>query len=198
MPKHLDKISEEVIHQNPWWKYKHDIYTKPDGLPGEYFYGESNGSVMIIPVLENGKIAMTVQYRYLHQKQSIAFPGGGIPNGMDPLQAAKHELHSETGCIAGEMVNIGLFEPSVGLIKDITHVFIANIDRQVDPQPDQTEEIDIVYRSPMEIAQMIRQNDIWCGQSLAAWALADGYFKTEKSKEEAPGFNSLLQYFLGE
>lgn len=198
MLKHLKKITEEIIHENPWWTYKHDAYIQPDEKQGDYFYGESNGSVMIIPVLSDGRIVMTLQYRYIHQKQGMAFPGGGIPKGMSPIQAAKHELHSETGCIASEFINIGVFEPSVGLLKDMTHVFIAHIERQMEPQPDQTESIDIVYRRPDEIKEMIQQNSIWCGQTLASWALTHNYFLTiDEPKEDAPGIRALISYFMG-
>ena len=196
MPKHLKKITEEIIHENPWWIYKHDTYLLPDQKTGDYFYGESNGSVMIIPILEDGTIAMTLQYRYIHQRSGIAFPGGGIPKGMSPLQAAKHELHSETGCIASHFTNIGVFEPSVGLVKDMTHVFIAQVEKQLEPQPDQTEAIETIYRKPDDIKEMIKQNDIWCGQTLASWALAQNYFLTESPKEESPGFRTIFNYFL--
>ena len=176
MPKHLKKISEEIIRENPWWKYKHDVYKKPDGTVGDYYYGETLGMVMIVPILEDGRIVLAVQYRYLEQKQSIEFPAGGIKKGQDAREAAKQELYEETGCIADEFVKMGSLQPANGFIRDETHIFLAHITECGVQHLDDTEEIELIYRRPEEIEKMIRNNDIWCGQTMATWALVHHYF----------------------
>ncbi|MBI2436238.1 MAG: NUDIX hydrolase [Candidatus Magasanikbacteria bacterium] len=176
MPKHLKKISEEILHENPWWKYKHDIYERPNGSEGDYFYAETPGVVMIVPVLPDGRIVLTLQHRYLVDKQSIEFPGGGIPEGMAPSEAAVQELLEETGCTAKEMVKIGEFEPDAGFVRDRCHVFLAHIISQSKQQLDETEEIELLYRLPEEVDDMIRKNEIWDGETMATWSLVYHYF----------------------
>ena len=102
MPKHLKKFSEEIIHKNPWWTYKHDKYEKPNGEEGDYYYGETLGNAMIVPVLDDGRLVLTLQQRYLREKQSIEFPCGGLIEGQTFLEVAKRELLEETGYIADE------------------------------------------------------------------------------------------------
>lgn len=174
--KHLKKISEEIIHENPWWKYKHDKYEMPNGKEGDYYYGETNGNAMIIPVLDDGRIILILQHRYLEEKQSIEFPCGGIKDDINILDGAKMELAEETGCIAREFSKVGEFQPANGLFKDKTHVYIAQIDQCGKQQLDDSEEIEVMYRRPDEIDHMIRKNEIWDGQTLATWALAHHYF----------------------
>jgi ADP-ribose pyrophosphatase len=181
MPKRLKKISEEVLHENPWWKYKHDIYELPNGQEGNYYYGETSGVAIIVPVLPDGRIVLTLQHRYLKDKQSIEFPAGGILPGVSALDGAKKELQEETGCIASEFIKIGVFEPSNGFIKDTTHVFLAHIAEQGDQHPDETEEIEVLYRRPDDIEQMIRKNEIWDGQTMATWAMIRHHFIKEQS-----------------
>ena len=174
MPKHLKKISEEILHKNPWWTYKHDIYEKPNGEEGEYFYAEFGGMAMVIPVLEDARIVLTLQHRYLADKQSIEFPGGGIASHADALETAKQELLEETGCIAHEFIKVGVFEPVIGYAKDASHIFVAHVQDITETSPDDTEEFDVLIRRPDEVDRMIQNNAIWHGQTLAAWALARG------------------------
>ncbi len=169
--KRLKKLSEETIHHNPWWIYKHDTYEKPNGETGDYYYGETNGMVMVVPVLSDGRIMLTLQHRYLSDKQSIEFPAGGIQDGEEVVEAAKRELSEEAGGVAEEWVNIGVFEPSVGLAKDTAYVFLAYVDAMVPITPDETEDIEVLLRRPDEIERMIVTNEIWNGPTLAAWAL---------------------------
>ncbi len=171
MPKRLKKLSEEVMHENPWWKYKRDRYVLPTGLEGEYYYAETPGIAMIIPVLENGTIALTLQYRYLADKQSIEFPAGGIKH-YEPQEAARRELEEETGYIADELIKLAVVEPANGFVKDTMHIFLARVSTANTQRLDDTEEIDILYRKPEEIDRMIIQGDIWCGETVAAWFFA--------------------------
>ena len=176
MPKHLKKISEEVLHQNPWWTYKHDKYILPNGQEGDYYYGETPGNAMIVPVLPDGRLILILQQRYLRKKQSIEFPCGGIVEGQSALDAAKRELLEETGYVADEYVKIGEFEGLNDMAKDMCHVFLAYVTEQGVQQLDDTEEIEILYRRPDEVDQMVRKNEIWDGQSLASWAMVHHHF----------------------
>ena len=171
MNKHLKKISEEILHENPWWKYKHDQYEKPNGDQGDYFYGETPGFVMVVPVLADGRLVLISQYRYLEGKEAVGFPGGGIKTGQSPIEAAKAELMEETGCLASDFIKIGVFQPSPGLARDLSHVFLAEVETLGEQKLDDSEQIDILLRRPDEVDQMVIKNEIWDGQTLAAWAL---------------------------
>lgn len=178
MPSPLKKLSEEVLHENPWWRYKHDIYSFPNGKHGEYYYGETYGMSMVVPILSDGRLLLVKQFRYLADRYSIEFPGGGMRKGDAPSEVAKRELMEETGCSAKELINISNFEPHNGLFVDTTHVFIARGVTQIETKNlvgDETEFIEIIFRRPDEIEQLIRNNEIWDGQTLATWALARYY-----------------------
>ncbi len=171
MPKRLKMISTEALHKNAWYEYKHDEYELPNGSVGNYYYSESIGTVVIVPRLADGTIAMVLQYRYLQDKQSIEFPGGGIGTDASAEDAAQRELLEETGYIAQNWTKIAEFEPSSGMVKDKTQVFLCDvIDKQQAPQ-DESEEIEIIVRKPEEIDDMIQRGDIWDGMSIATWTL---------------------------
>jgi hypothetical protein len=75
MQKKYQKISEEILHTNPEWVYKHDVY-KCDEKDFHYYYGEMIGNAIIVPVLDDGRIALIRQYRYLQERSCIEFPNG--------------------------------------------------------------------------------------------------------------------------
>ena len=72
------KLTSKIIYTNPWWTYTLDSFQIPDGVKGEYHYVHSEGSSMIVPVMEDGKIILVNQYRYLGERESIEFPCGGV------------------------------------------------------------------------------------------------------------------------
>jgi len=177
MPKHLKKLSEEILHKNPWWSYKHDTYEKPDGCVGDYYYGETDGMVMVVPVnKKDNTLVLTLQYRYLESKQSIEFPAGGIKQGLSTLDAAKQELYEETGWVADEWRKVGEFVATNGLFKETSHIFLAYVSEQHAQQLDDTEDIEVLYRRPDEVDNMIKNNEIWDGETMASWSLVHHYF----------------------
>ena len=169
----IKKISSKVAHKNPLWEYKCDKIIRPDGSEGEYCYTETPGNVIIGHVLDDGRLVVVRQYRYLAEKNSIEFPGGGIGKEESPTDAAKRELLEESGYSAENLIKVGAFEPCVGVVKDMSHIFIANeLLLTQEPKSDALESTEVILRRVDEFENMIKQGEIWDGQVLAAWALA--------------------------
>lgn len=173
----IKQISTEIIHANPWWKYCHDKYSLIDKQECDYFYCTTKGAVMIVPILENGKLILTRQYRYLHEKNSIEFPCGAfLDENESALEAAKRELLEETGYLTDDLVKMGEFEPDNGFCKDNTRVFITSDLKQVgQPQNMPNEIIEVMYRRVDEFDAMIKRGEVWDGITLAAWMLCRDY-----------------------
>ncbi|MFW6276272.1 MAG: NUDIX domain-containing protein, partial [Bacteroidota bacterium] len=166
----LETISSRLVITNPYWDYKIDKYSYPAGGEGEYHYVHSKGATMVVPVL-NDKIIMVSQYRYLNQRNSLEFPGGGIKPGLEPEQNAREELAEEAGYKAGEMAYAGGFNPFNGVTNEICHVFIARGLQKTAARPDESEEFFVELLTEKEIERLIKSGDIWDGMTLAAWSL---------------------------
>jgi len=166
-----NKISTEVVHTNPWWTYKIDDYLFSDGKEGKYYYAFTFGSVFIVPVTESGKILMVKQYRYLNDRFSLEFPGGGIKKNEEPVFSARKELIEETG-FDGDIKKMGIYNPFNGVTNEICHVFIAkNLKPSNEFIKDDSEEFELGEYSVEEIEDMIYTNEIYDGMTLASWAL---------------------------
>lgn len=169
--KKWNKLSTEVKFTNNWWSYKVDKYTLPNGAPGEYHYAFTHGSVFIIPVTSEGKIILVKQYRYLNDRFSVEFPGGGVKSQNDHENQAYKELIEETG-YEGELEYAGMFNPYNGVTNEICKVYIArNLIPSSAYKKDDSEEFEIYEFTPAELEKMVISNEIYDGMTLASWAL---------------------------
>jgi ADP-ribose diphosphatase len=167
-------LSSEVKFKNPWWTYKVDKYILPTGKEGEYHYVHTGGSVFIIPVLDDGRLLMVKQYRYLNSRFSLEFPGGGVKEGENPDEIARKELIEETG-YNGELQKVGIFNPFCGVTNEYCHVYIArNLKESDEELHDDSEEFEVRTLSVAELEEKIFTNEIFSGMSMASWALAKG------------------------
>ena len=176
MLKQPKKISEETVHQNKWWSYKHDVFEDSEGKKCDYYYGEARGSTLVIPILPDGRVVMVSRFRYLADGRQLEFVRGNMHDGETPLDAAKRELREELGCEAVEMVNIGVFRPLVSHWKDTCHVFLADIDVAEEQILENGKILEIVAHRSDEIDERARTNGITDGMTLAAWAMARSHF----------------------
>lgn len=169
--KKLSQISTETRFKNPWWEYRFDTYELPNGELGEYHYVYTAGSTFVIPQLSNGDIIMVEQFRYLNGKTSVEFPGGGLPNGIEPVENAKKELKEETGFICNKINKLGVFNPYNGVTNEICHVFLATDLISGEQELEDSEEMSVRSYSLEEINELIASNEIWDGMTLAAWSI---------------------------
>ena len=165
------KLSSKIIHTNPWWTYRLDSFQIPNGVKGEYHVVHTEGSSMVIPVLDDGRIVLVNQYRYLCDRESLEFVCGGVKKGHSYERMAKLELEEEAGYTARVWEVAGEFNPFNGATDEMCRVFIARGLVHGEAKPESTEEFEIVTATPQEIETMIADKMLWDGMSLAAWML---------------------------
>ncbi len=170
------RLRIEFELKNPWWTYRKDEVVLPSGKHGEYHYVHVIGSSMIIPVMNDGKLILVNQFRYLIGRESIEFPCGGVKEHSTYDETAEHELAEETGFQADELRFVGEFNPYNGVTDEMCHVYIARKLKPVHAHKDETEEFEYLYCSPAEVDAMIASGKIWDGMSLSAWSLVRHIF----------------------
>jgi ADP-ribose pyrophosphatase len=166
------KLSESLVSENPWWRYKHDRFLLPNGKEGEYHYVQTNGSSMVVPLDNEGKILLVNQYRYLLDRESLELPCGSVKDGSSYEKTAAQELEEETGFAAGRLELIGVFNPYNGVTDEMCNVYLGSDLKFVGARPDDTEEFELKRMLPAEIDEEIGRGAIWDGMTIAAWAIA--------------------------
>jgi ADP-ribose pyrophosphatase len=169
-------LERKVVSENPWWRYCLDRVEFPSGKSGDYHYVATNGSSMVVPLMEDGRFLFVRQYRYTGDRDSLEFPCGGLKNGATFEETALHELIEETGFKPGTVRVLGQFNPCNGLLDEKCMVYLAEKLHYVGDQPDETECFEIAYLTAQEIDALIRDGTIWDGMTLAAWMLAKCFF----------------------
>lgn len=169
--KIFKQLSSTVKFINPYWEYRFDRYSLPENKIGDYHFINSRGASMIIPITDDRRFLMTSQFRYLNQKNSIEFPGGGVKVGNTYLQTAIEELSEETGAQSTDIIEIGEYNPFNGVTNEITKIFFAKNLTFKKSNPEVTEQIDIRLYTLSELEQLIASNNIWDGMTLAAWSI---------------------------
>ncbi len=165
-------LSKEVFFKTPWTTFMHKKFTMPSGKEGDYWYVHTKGSAFVIPVLPDGSILIGHQYRYLTDRMSYEFAGGGVDEGKTYEEAARQELEEELGYTAQEIKEVGEFCPMNGVTDEICKVFVAKGIEKTAQNLEETEQISELSFSPEEFDRMIAEGKMDDGMTLAAWALA--------------------------
>jgi len=85
---------------------------------------EHNASVGIIPIMNNDNILLIKQYRHAVNEYLIEIPAGKIENKEKPIEAAKRELHEETG-FEGDLIPLTQCYLAPSYNTELMHFFIA-------------------------------------------------------------------------
>ena len=165
------KLRQDFELGNPWWTYRKDSVVLPSGRNGEYHFVHVNGSSMVIPILDNGKMVLVKQYRYLANRESLEFPCGSVKPDSTNDDTARDELAEETGFEARKLTCVAEFNPYNGVTDEMCKVYIARDLTSMKSHRDETEEFEQVCLSRLELEEKIRTDEIWDGITLAAWAL---------------------------
>ena len=163
------RLSTEACFETPYYTFSHDRYVLPDGSVGDYHYLDLPGSVMIVPVCPDGRLVMVRQHRYLMGRASLEFPAGGMKQDSDAEAEARRELREEAGLEASIWTGVGAFAPYNGVSNELCRVFVASDLQQVAPEPEPTEELEVVRVPASRFSELVRSKKMWDGMSMVAY-----------------------------
>ncbi|MEN9887090.1 MAG: hypothetical protein RL758_1668, partial [Pseudomonadota bacterium] len=114
-PAHLKEttLSSEAVYQGDFLHIRSDSVRLPDGTHATREYVVHPGAVMIVPLLEDGRVVVERQYRYPLHRAMIEFPAGKLDPGESVLACAQRELAEETGYRADEWARAGVLHPVI-------------------------------------------------------------------------------------
>ena len=90
-------LRSEIIYQGPIFGIRRDEVIEPSGVRATREVITHPGSVVVLPVLPDGRILMIRQYRHAARQYLWELVAGRIDAGEKPRQAAARELIEETG-----------------------------------------------------------------------------------------------------
>jgi ADP-ribose pyrophosphatase len=163
--------SSEVVFQGGFLQARRDTVRLPDGRMTMREYVVHPGAVVVVPLLDDGRVIMERQFRYPVGRVMIEFPAGKLDPGEDPLLCGQRELLEETGYTAREWARAGAMHLAIGYSNEIIHVYFARGlspgTRRLDPG----EFLDVITATPEEVLAWCRDGIVTDAksQTCALW-----------------------------
>jgi ADP-ribose pyrophosphatase len=160
-PKTWKTLSSRVVYQNPWTKVREDIAELPDGRQTIYGVIECQDAVGVLPFLEDDRVVLVRQYRYVFDEtHRWEMPTGGAKPGESLKQAAHRELREEIGFDAASLEHINTYFTSKSIMREIAHLYIGKDLVQVQALPDETEFLEVGIFPFDQVLQMVLDGEI--------------------------------------
>ena len=96
------KVSGAQAYLGHFLDVRKDTIVSPDGGTASREYIVHPGAVMVVPLLEDGRLVMERQFRYPLGRVMLEFPAGKLDPGEVVQACAQRELAEETGYRAAE------------------------------------------------------------------------------------------------
>ena len=130
------------------------------------------GSAVILPVFDDGTIALVKQYRHPAVKYLLELPAGTLNDRERPEVGAARELEEELGVVAGSLEKLCEFFVSPGFLSEKMWLYLATDLQETAQRLEDDEAIEIV-RLPIDRAlQMITDNEIEDAKTIIGLLLA--------------------------
>ena len=126
------------------------------------------GGVGVLPLHDDGTVTLIRQLRPAVGGHLLEIPAGRLHRGEDPADCGQRELAEETGLTPRELVSMGRFYPSPGVLDEVIHLFLATGLSQGDSSPEQYEEIETVRLPIGEAMRRAASGEIVDGKTIAA------------------------------
>jgi ADP-ribose pyrophosphatase len=165
---HLKEVAvgSELLFEGNFLHARRDTVRLPDGHTTTREYVIHPGAVVVVPLLDDGRVVLERQFRYPIGRVMIEFPAGKLDAGEAPLVCAERELLEETGFTAREWAYAGAMHLAIAYSTEIIHIYFARGlslgARQLDPG----EFLDVFTATPVELVGWCRDGSVTDAKTL--------------------------------
>src|SRR6201997_4551800 len=149
-------LKSTMIYEGPVFGVRRDEVLEPNGVRAVREVITHTGSVVVLPVLKDGRIVMIRQYRHATRQYLWELVAGRMEAGENPKQGAQRELIEETGYRAKKFtVFLDVF-PTPGFLEERMYILLAQGVTAGQAAPEEDEKIVIAAYTRKELEQMMR------------------------------------------
>jgi ADP-ribose diphosphatase len=142
LAKQIAKVlSSKVLYQGKVFRLQRDTVIEPGGVQVERDIIEHPGSVVVLPVFEDGRVLLIRQYRHSVGEFLWELVAGRKEPNEKPPAAARRELIEETGYRAKRFIKLMRVVPTPGFVNEWMWIFAAEGLTKGAAQPEEDEKI---------------------------------------------------------
>jgi ADP-ribose pyrophosphatase len=164
-------ISSKELLANKLFRVVEEEATDPSGFTIHRAIVRHPGSAVMMAVDQDGRILLVRQFRLPAQAELWEIPAGRIDPGESALDAARRELHEETGYAAEKWEELVSYYPSPGYVDERMTLYLATGLTAGTAQPMDDERIETRWFTQDEITAEIRAGKIIDGKTLIGFFL---------------------------
>ncbi len=166
MSSRLRIVRSETIYCGRVLSLKLDEVIEPGGIQARRELVVHPGSVVVLPILADGRVVLVRQFRYAARRSLWELVAGSLEPRENVLAAARRELMEETGYRARSVRRLLSFYPSPGFLTERMHLVQARGLTLGQAQPEVDERIEVgCFRRP-ELRSMMSAGKVQDGKTL--------------------------------
>lgn len=120
-----ETLESHQVYRGTFLDVRRDQVLLPDGGRTQREYIVHPGAVMVVPLLDDGRLVVERQWRHPLARVMLEFPAGKLEIGEPPLQCAVRELTEETGYRAREWARAGILHNAIAYSNEGIEVWFA-------------------------------------------------------------------------
>jgi ADP-ribose pyrophosphatase len=153
-------LSSQTVYAGKVFGIRRDEVIEPTGVRTTREMITHPGSVVVLPVLPDGRVVLIQQYRYAARQYLWELVAGRIDEGETPLEAAERELREETGYRAKRFRTFLEFFPTPGFLEEKMYLLLAEGLTPGKAEPEDDERIVARPYTGKQLEQMIRRGTL--------------------------------------
>jgi ADP-ribose pyrophosphatase len=164
-------LRETTLHSDQVYKghfldVRRDVVRLPDATSASREYIVHPGAVMVIPLLDDGRLVMERQWRHPLHRAMLEFPAGKLEPGEAPLSCGIRELAEETGYRATEWAHAALIHNAIAYSTEGIEIWFARGLTLGERQLDAGEFLDVVIASQEELEALAGRGELTDAKTL--------------------------------
>jgi len=160
-------LKSEIIYEGKAFGVRRDELIEPTGVHTIREVVTHPGSVVILPVLPDGRIVLVRQYRHAARQYLWELVAGRMEHGESPKKGAQRELLEETGYRAKKFsIFLDVF-PTPGFLEERMFLLLAEGLSSGEAEPEEDEKIIVASYTRKQLEEMIRTRKLRDAKSIA-------------------------------